>query len=116
MLQVVRKKLAQDDAKWITVHPNGQGHKGRPALIDTSSGEVLGGMGGKFNGRHISAVKRGHEQAVSQMNVNRMNHKADMMNNQKIGFTSEKRLKKQRLHQSQSLKVTKNVRKPVKLL
>lgn len=88
-----KKKLAQDDAKWITVHPNGQGHKGRPALIDTTSGEVLGGMGGKFNGRHISAVKRGHEQAGAQMNVNRMNHKADMMNNQKIGFTSEKETK-----------------------
>ena len=88
-----KKKLAQDDAKWITVHPNGQGHKGRPALIDTSSGEVLGGIGGKFNGRHISAVKRGHEQAGAQMNVNRMNHKADMMNNQKIGFTSEKETK-----------------------
>lgn len=84
-----KKKLAQDDAKWITVHPNGQGHKGRPALIDTSSGEVLGGMGGKFNGRHISAVKRGHEQAGAHMNVNRMNHKSDMMNNQKIGFTNK---------------------------
>lgn len=94
-----KKKLAQDDAKWITVHPNGQGHKGRPALIDTSSGEVLGGMGGKFNGRHISTVKRGHEQAGAQMNVNRMNHKADMMNNQKIGFTNKtsKDIEKQKI-------------------
>lgn len=94
-----KKKLAQDDAKWITVHPNGQGHKGRPALIDTSSGEVLGGMGGKFNGRHISSVKRGHEQAGAQMNVNRMNHKADMMNNQKIGFTNKtsKDIEKQKI-------------------
>lgn len=94
-----KKKLAQDDAKWITVHPNGQGHKGRTALIDTSSGEVLGGMGGKFNGRHISAVKRGHEQAGAQMNVNRMNHKADMMINQKIGFTNKtsKDIEKQKI-------------------
>ncbi len=94
-----KKKLAQDDAKWITVHPNGQGHKGRPALIDTSSGEVLGGMGGKFNGRHISAVKRGHEQAGAQMNVNRINHKSDMMNNQKIGFTNKtsKDIEKQKI-------------------
>lgn len=94
-----KKKLAQDDAKWITVHPNGQGHKGRPALIDTASGEVLGGMGGKFNGRHISSVKRGHEQAGAQMNVNRMNHKADMMNNQKIGFTNKtsKDIEKQKI-------------------
>jgi hypothetical protein len=88
-----KKKLAQDDAKWITVHPNGQGHKGRPTLIDTASGEVLGGMGGKFTGRHISAVKKGGEQAGAQMNVNRLNHKSSMMNGQKIGFTSEKETK-----------------------
>lgn len=56
-------------------------------------------MGGKFNGRHISAVKRGHEQAGAQMNVNRMNHKADMMNNQKIGFTNKtsKDIEKQKI-------------------
>lgn len=84
-----KKKLAQDDAKWITVHPNGQSHKGRPALIDTASGEVLGGMGGKFNGRHISAVKKGGEQAGAQMNVNRLNHKSSMMNGQKIEFTNK---------------------------
>ena len=88
-----KKKLAQDDAKWITIHPNGQGHKGRPTLIDTASGEVLGGMGGKFTGRHISAVKKGGEQAGAQMNVNRLNHKSSMMNGQKIGFTSEKETK-----------------------
>ena len=84
-----KKKLAQDDAKWITVHPNGQSHKGRPALIDTASGEVLGGMGGKFNGRHISAVKKGGEQAGAQMNVNRLNHKSSMMNGQEIEFTNK---------------------------
>lgn len=56
-------------------------------------------MGGKFNGRHISTVKRGHEQAGAQMNVNRMNHKADMMNNQKIGFTNKtsKDIEKQKI-------------------
>lgn len=56
-------------------------------------------MGGKFNGRHISAVKRGHEQAGAQMNVNRMNHKADMMINQKIGFTNKtsKDIEKQKI-------------------
>lgn len=56
-------------------------------------------MGGKFNGRHFSAVKRGHEQAGAQMNVNRMNHKADMMNNQKIGFTNKtsKDIEKQKI-------------------
>lgn len=50
-------------------------------------------MGGKFTGRHISAVKKGGEQAGAQMNVNRLNHKSSMMNGQKIGFTSEKETK-----------------------
>jgi hypothetical protein len=51
-------KLALDDPKWITVHPNGKENKGRPALLDSETGEVLGGMGGKFNGKHISAVPK----------------------------------------------------------
>lgn len=62
--------LAQDAAKWITVHPNGKGVnaqggdiKGRPALIDSETGKILGGMGGRFNGRHISAVKKGNRGA-----------------------------------------------------
>lgn len=71
-------QLAQDEAKWITVHPNGKGMtkggdkaKGQPVLIEGSTGEVLGGMGGKFNGRHISAVpKRGkNEQHGAQQTI-----------------------------------------------
>lgn len=57
--------LAQDAAQWITVHPHGKGltakgekAKGQPVLIDGQTGEVLGGMGGKFKGRHISAVRQ----------------------------------------------------------
>lgn len=88
VLYAKRKKLAFDEAKWITVKPNGPQHKGRPALIDSATGEVLGGMGGKFNGRHISAVKQGgkFEQPGAQMYVNARNHKADLMNNQTIPF------------------------------
>lgn len=54
-----RRGMAHDEAKWITVHPNGQESKGRPALIDGETGQVLGGMGGKFNGRRISEAHRG---------------------------------------------------------
>lgn len=57
--------LAEDEAKWITVHPNGKGltskgekAKGRPVLIDGETGEVLGGMSGKFNGQHISEARK----------------------------------------------------------
>lgn len=48
--------IAQDAAKWITVHPNGKGEKGSPVKLDGETGEILGGMGGKFNGKHISAL------------------------------------------------------------
>lgn len=81
-------KLALDDPKWITVHPNGKENKGRPALLDSETGEVLGGMGGKFNGKHISAVPEHgkNEQMGAQMRVNAKNHKADLMNGQNIPF------------------------------
>ena len=43
---------AMDEAKWITVHPNGTGEnakgdpiKGRPLLIDGETGTILGGAG-----------------------------------------------------------------------
>ena len=89
-------KLALDDPKWITVHPNGKENKGRPALLDSETGEVLGGMGGKFNGKHISAVPEHgkNEQIGAQMFVNAKNHKADLMNGQNIGFSQTNKAKK----------------------
>ena len=53
-----------DEAKWITVHPNGTGAnakgdpiKGRPLLIDGETGTILGGAGGKFRGKKLSEMK-----------------------------------------------------------
>lgn len=78
--------MAQDEAKWITVHPNGTGAnangdpiKGRPVLIDSDTGEILGGAGGKFTGRHISAMPKGgkHEQPGAQMVINRAHLKKE---------------------------------------
>ena len=55
---------AMDEAKWITVHPNGTGAnakgdpiKGRPLLIDGETGTILGGAGGKFRGKKLSEMK-----------------------------------------------------------
>ena len=45
-----------DEPGWITVHPNGEGTKGQPVLLEKRTGEILGGLGGKFNGKHISAL------------------------------------------------------------
>lgn len=58
---------------WITVHPNGKENKGTPVLLDDRTGEVKAGMGGKFNGRHISAVpERGrNEQHGAQSYIDR---------------------------------------------
>lgn len=50
--------FAMDADRWITVHPNGEQGKGRPALID-EKGTVKAGMGGKFNGRNIDDIPRG---------------------------------------------------------
>ena len=49
--------VAQDADRWITAHPNSSG-PGSPVKIG-EGGEVLAGMGGKFNGKHIGAVGRG---------------------------------------------------------
>ena len=62
-------KLALDDPKWITVHPNGKENKGRPALLDSETGEVLGGMGGKFNGKHISIANSKSNKSVKEQNT-----------------------------------------------
>ena len=78
--QSYRKGVALDEGKWITVHPNGKGvtktgdkAKGQPVLIDGETGEVLGGMGGKFKGKHISAVPKlgKEEQHGAQAKIDR---------------------------------------------
>lgn len=84
------KTITFDEAKWITVKPNGAENKGRPMLIESETGQVLGGIGGGFNGRHISAVKaKGKfEQPGAQMQITARDpaQKAAAMNNQRIDF------------------------------
>ena len=48
--------FAMDGNKWITVKPNGERRRGQPVLVN-EQGVVQGGMGGKFNGKHISEAK-----------------------------------------------------------
>jgi hypothetical protein len=62
----LRGNVAEDDSKWITVHPGGKGPKvdgsgdkgGTPVLIDNDTGRILGGMGGKFTGQKINEIKK----------------------------------------------------------
>lgn len=53
-----RRDVALDADKWITVKPNGANNTGRPVLIDGDTGEIKGGMGGKFNGQRISEARK----------------------------------------------------------
>lgn len=55
--------FATDEAKWITIHPNGKGYnnsgekiKGTPLLIDDKTKAVIAGAGGKFNGQPLKAM------------------------------------------------------------
>lgn len=60
------RKQAQDENRWITVHPGGKGPKadgsgdkgGTPVLIDDTTGEIKGGMGGKFTGQRIGEIRK----------------------------------------------------------
>lgn len=44
------------DNRWITVFPNGAGHKGRHVEID-DNGNILNGMGGTHNGENIRSLR-----------------------------------------------------------
>lgn len=65
----VLKKI-NDEKRWITVHPGGRRRDGRgiPVLIESKTGEVLGGMGGRFNGQNISELKQDRDGAPSSSN------------------------------------------------
>ena len=74
-----------DGERWITVHPNGKENKGSPVKIDGETGEVLAGMGGKFTGKHISAVpKRGkEEQHGAQAKIDRVHSQGNQLKQEK---------------------------------
>ena len=51
----VKRADDADTQHWITVHPNGPDSKGEPLLIN-GSGTVVGGAGGKLNGKSLNHV------------------------------------------------------------
>ena len=53
--------MAQDAARWITLHPHGGVSEEDyvRVKIESETGEILQGMGGKFNGTHIDDLPRG---------------------------------------------------------
>ena len=67
----------KDEARWITVHPHGKGAinergedvKGQPVLIESETGQILGGMGGKHNGKTMKLVKQETEERNRQKRI-----------------------------------------------
>ena len=63
-----RDVWAMDGEHWVTLHPNGKGSKGTPALID-ESGKIIAGAGGKLDGKIIhpksKSANRINEQTTS---------------------------------------------------
>lgn len=86
-LEQALTSFASDEDKWITVHPNGTGYNnnadkitGRHVKIDADTGEVKAGMGGKFNGQHISAISSHgkNEQAGAGMKIARSHYESEV--------------------------------------
>lgn len=106
--------LVHDAAKWITVHPNGKGvtnsgenAKGSPVLLDEETGEVLGGMGGKFTGMHIS-------EAVSTVRTENSQHvirRGQEQRKDPEGFAKQQKQKMQEAEAAVA-KVQKEVKAP----
>lgn len=68
-LSVLRKHVA--DERWITIN-NKEGRKGSKVKI-SASGEILAGMGGKFNGRKINEIGKGSN--YSSMSTSELENK-----------------------------------------
>lgn len=61
------KGLAYDADTWITVKPNGQENKGRSVLIDSGTGTIKAGMGGRFNGQKVSELGEARRKKTARM-------------------------------------------------
>ena len=109
-IRKAKKPMAQDEDRWITVHPGGKGMKsdgsgakgGTHVLIDGETGEIKGGMGGKFNGKTIREVKAQSKQTqietgsspVSTMTPEEQKQKAkDLLHYKQQAFTDYKKRK-----------------------
>ena len=91
------QSMAQDADKWITVHPNGAEGKGRPVLIDEDTGEVKGGMGGKFNGQKIGEARAtfsGPRITSKQRDEAKKNAEPEKEKPKKVAFKSPRFTKK----------------------
>jgi hypothetical protein len=93
-----KKKMAADSAQWITVKPNGQENKGRPVLIESTTGTILGGMGGRFNGQKVGLMEaKKRRQARSAKRLSLRKARAE---SRKMDFTLPDKIDKENILQN----------------
>jgi len=97
------------DARWITVHPHGEGSKGVPILIQpTPQGHfrVIGGAGGKLNMLKLRGVKS--ESAYRQEHAERASlkqqaHKEQIRRDKELGIHDSKQAARAQLKEQRDL-------------
>lgn len=96
----VCKKLAEDEKRWITIHPhgkfdkNGNPIKGQPILIDDDRGEVIGGAGGALNGKKLKKKKTAKKPATKQTTQKKPNTKKPKQQTAKQAPKEKKKISK----------------------
>lgn len=94
------RRIAQDAAQWITVKPNGAEHKGQPVLIEKTTGEVLGGMGGRFNGQKIGNVANVGRKRRDERKTRRQALRQRKSVSQSMDFTLPSKIDKSKILQN----------------
>lgn len=93
------------DARWITVHPNGDGSKGVPILIQpTPHGHfrVIGGAGGKLNMLKLRGVKSEAEyrqEHAERADLKKRAHKEQIRRDKELGIHTAKQQARANLEQ-----------------
>ena len=93
------------DARWITVHPNGDGSKGVPILIQpTPHGHfrVIGGAGGKLNMLKLRGVKSEAEyrqEHAERADFKKRAHKEQIRRDKELGLHTAKQQARANLEQ-----------------
>lgn len=94
------KKFAEDEKRWITIHPNGKFDmngdpiKGQPILIDDDRGEVIGGAGGALNGKKLKKKKAAKKPATKQTKQKKPNAKKPKQQTPKQAPKEKKKISK----------------------
>lgn len=95
-----------DGARWITVHPNGEGTKGTPVLVEPAKDKsgvfhVIGGAGGKLNLLKLRGVKsegQYRQESAERAALKRQAKKAAARRDKELGIDTQKNAARQQIN------------------